>query len=55
MTRVLLALILSAAVLMLAWWIALLPGTVSLEIGEFAIEAPVPVAGLGAIGLFVLL
>lgn len=55
MTRVLLALILSAAVLMLAWRIALLPGTVALEMGEFAIEAPVPVAGLGAIALFVLL
>jgi len=53
MTRVLLALILAAAALIVTWQIAALPGTVAIDIGEYNIEAPVPVFGLGLLALFV--
>ena len=55
MGRVLFILLLTAAVILLAWQMLLLPGTVSLEVGDFAIDMPTPVAGLGLLVLFTLL
>ena len=55
MAKILLTLLLTAAVLILTWTIAGLPGQISIEIGEYAIDAPVPIAGLGLIALFTLL
>lgn len=55
MGRIVFILVLAAAVVLLAWQILLLPGTVTAEIGAYSIDMPVPVAGLGLVALFVLI
>jgi len=50
--RLILAVLLAAAALVLTWQLALLPGTVAVDIGELSVEAPVPVAALGLLALF---
>jgi HemY protein len=55
MRRVILIILVSAIVVAVAWWVAMLPGSVAIHLGETAIDAPVPVALLGLVVLFVLL
>src|SRR5262245_2639421 len=55
MRRILAVLLIAAMVLALAWGLASLPGRIDAEIGEFTIAAPVPIAALGLLLLFVLL
>jgi HemY protein len=54
MRRVLFILFLAGAAILLAWQLLLLPGTVSADIGDLAIDLPVPVAALGLIFGFLL-
>jgi HemY protein len=54
MHRVLLALLVAAVVLALAWGMASLPGQVSANVGEFSFEAPTSVVALGLLLLFAL-
>jgi HemY protein len=53
MLRIIAILVVGAVVTAGAWWLALLPGTVSAEIGETTLEAPTPVVALGLVLLFV--
>jgi HemY protein len=55
MRRVLLFLFFAVVIIAAAWWLALLPGTVSAEIGTFSFEAELPVVALGLLVLFILL
>ena len=38
-----------------AWWLALIPGTVTAEIGTFVFEADTPVFALGLLAGFIIL
>ncbi len=55
MRRVLLALVVGAVVLALAWALAGLPGQVSADIGSISFEAATPVVALGLLLLFIVL
>ena len=55
MRRILLVLLVGAAVLAVAWALASLPGQVSAEIGNISLEAPTPVMALGVLLLFAVL
>ena len=55
MGRILFFLLLAAAIVLLAWQLLLLPCTITAEIGDFSVDMPVPVAGLGLVALFTLL
>ena len=55
MLRILWILIVGAIVVAGAWWLALLPGTISAEIGDTTLEAPTPVVAIGLIVLFIVL
>lgn len=55
MRQILFTLLLGATTVLLAWQVLLLPGTFSAEFGEFSLDMPVPVAGLGLLACFVLL
>jgi len=54
MRRVLYILILAGAVVLLAWRVLLLPGTVTAELGEYTLDLPTPIATLGLFVLFTL-
>ncbi|HTR18258.1 MAG TPA: heme biosynthesis HemY N-terminal domain-containing protein [Acetobacteraceae bacterium] len=55
MRRVLLIIVVAAIVVAVAWWVALLPGSVAIQFGGTSIDAPVPVALIGLVVLFILL
>jgi HemY protein len=55
MRRVIAFLVIAAAVIGAAWWMAGLPGSVSAQIGDISFGAPTPVALLFAIVLFAVL
>ena len=55
MRRVIAFLVVAAAAIAIAWWVAALPGSVAIAIGALSIAAPTPVAVLGAVVLFVIL
>ena len=55
MRRILLVLLVGAAVLAFAWALASLPGRVSAEIGDISFEAQTPVMALGVLLLFAVL
>ena len=55
MRRILLVLLTAAVVLVVAWWLAGLPGRVTAEIGDLSFEAATPVVALGLALAFVVL
>ncbi len=55
MRRVLYVLLVAAVVTAAAWFLATLPGQVTLKFGDYTFAAPVPVVLLGTVLLFVLL
>ena len=55
MRRILLVLLTAAVVLVVAWWLAGLPGRVTAEVGDFSFEASTPVVALGLALMFVVL
>ena len=52
MRAVITFLVVATALVALAWWMAGLPGSITIEIGSFGLSAPTPVALLAAVVLF---
>ncbi len=55
MRRALYILVVAALAVAAAWWLATLPGVLTLAVGEYGLSAPVPVVVVGTILLFAIL
>jgi HemY protein len=55
MFRALVVLVVAALVVVAAWWLSLLPGTVSAEIGAISFQAETPVVAVGLLASFIIL
>ena len=55
MFRALVVLVVATAVVVAAWWLSLLPGTVSAEIGTVSFQAETPVVAVGLLVAFIVL
>lgn len=54
MRRILRVLLVAGLVIAAAWWLALIPGTVTAQLGGLTVETSAPAAGLGLVVLFAL-